>query len=342
VIDVQDVAEVVSREVSEGRSAVVGRVIAMKGFSTLPVDELVAISDDGTQYGELLGVHGAQRLAPVASAILAGGGTELAQVPVEIHGGAIEELGLSCGGRADVLLQPTAAIPDQLWSLLSARAPAALVTRISGPGTGPSSILVDRDGRSWGGVRGSSEDAEALIERARQVLASGRNGMETVEDASGEALIECWVPHPRMVVVGTGEMVTALQAQAGLLGWEVADTNSAEEVEGLLGWAGATGALVVLSHDPHVDVPALTVALSSGTPYVGAMGSRSTQARRVTRLTQNGVSEETIGRIHRPIGLNLGGRRAPEVALAIVAEILASHCGRDAKPLRDTDGPIHG
>ena len=97
----------------------------------------------------------------------------------------------------------------------------------------------------------------------------------------------------------------------------------------------------MISHDPHVDVPALSAGLASGTAYVGAMGSRGTQARRATRMTQNGISEEDIDRIHRPIGLNLGGRRAPEVALAIVAEILACHCGRDGGSLKDTTGPIH-
>ena len=71
------------------------------------------------------------------------------------------------------------------------------------------------------------------------------------------------------------------------------------------------------------------------------MGSRSTQSRRADRLLADGVSPEDLARIHRPIGLDLGGRRAPEVALAIVAEILACHCGRDGGSLKDTTGPIH-
>jgi xanthine dehydrogenase accessory factor len=72
------------------------------------------------------------------------------------------------------------------------------------------------------------------------------------------------------------------------------------------------------------------------------MGSRGTQSRRLTRLAADGVPAEDLDRIHRPIGLNLGGRRACEVALAIAAEVLACHCGRDAQPLRDTTGSIHG
>jgi len=294
------------------------------------------------QHGDLLGRHGADKLAPVAASLLAGGGTELAQVPVEIHGRAVEELGLACGGRAEVLLQPASAIPGELWSLLAARAPVALVTRISGAGSGPWAVVVDRSGERWGELAGPADQAEAVVERARQMVASGRSGVERVGDDAGEALIESWVPSPRVVVVGGGEMIPALRAQAGLLGWEVSDTEMVDEVGGLLDWAGMSGALVVLSHDPHVDVPALGAGLASGTAYVGAMGSRGTQSRRQTRLLQDGVSQADIDRIHRPIGLNLGGRRAAEVALAIVAEILACHCGRDAQPLKLTDGPIHG
>jgi xanthine dehydrogenase accessory factor len=341
VVDVQEVAEAVKDKVANGGTAVVGRVIGLKGFSTLPVDELVAIADDGTQHGNLLGDHGAQRLAPIAAQILADGGTALAEVPVEVHGSAVQELGLACGGRAEVLLQPASGIPSALWKLLTERAPAGLITRISGPDAGPDAVVVDRDGGRWGDVRGPAEATEALVEQARGQLASGRTGAQRIEDSSGVVLIEAWVPSPRLVVVGSGEVVDSLRAQAGLLGWELEATEAADQVDGLLDWAGATGALIVLSHNPHVDVPALSAGLARFTPYVGAMGSRGTQSRRATRLLGNGVSEEAIDTIHRPIGLNLGGRRAPEVALAIVAEVLACHCGRDGRPLKDTSGPIH-
>jgi xanthine dehydrogenase accessory factor len=153
------------------------------------------------------------------------------------------------------------------------------------------------------------------------------------------------VPSPRIVVIGSGDILTAIEAQAELLGWEVRGVDgdgAVEAVDGLLDWAGATGALVVCSHDPHVDSPTLAAGLARNTPYIGAMGSRGTQSRRVERLKAQGIGDDQIERIHRPIGLNLGGRRASEVALAIVAEILACHCGRDGRPLREIDGPIHG
>jgi len=154
-------------------------------------------------------------------------------------------------------------------------------------------------------------------------------------------LIEAWVPAPRLVVVGTGELVTALDAQGQLLGWDCRATAQGKDLAELLDWAGATAALIVLSHDPEIDTPALAVALARGVPYVGALGSRATQSRRLERLAAAGVDATAIDRIHRPIGLDLGGRKASEVALSIAAEILAGHRGRDGRPLRDRQGPIN-
>ena len=173
------------------------------------------------------------------------------------------------------------------------------------------------------------------------MLETGITSTRRVEDQAGVVLIEAWVPAPRMVVVGTGELVAALDAQGGLLGWDCRSTGQGDDLEELLGWAGATAALIVLSHDPHVDTPALTVALQRGVPYVGALGSRATQSRRLERLAAAGVDPAAIDRIHRPIGLDLGGRKASEVALSIAAEILAAHRGRDGRPLRDRTGPIN-
>jgi xanthine dehydrogenase accessory factor len=321
---------------------VVGRVIDVKGFSTLPGDVLVAVDAAGRQYGEVLGRPGAERVQAAAAAMFAGGGApRLETVTVAIHGKEVAEVGLSCGGQAELLLQPAATIPDMLWELLASRAPAALLTRIEGAAAGPAAMVVDRDGRNWGSL-GAGDDA-FLIREAVEALGAGRSSSRRVEDDSGVVLVEAWVPSPRLVVVGSGDMVEALEAQSALLEWDcqAAATPTPADLDEMFDWAGATAALIVLSHDPHIDTPALATGLARGVPYVGAMGSRATQSRRLERLAGAGVEPAALDRIHRPIGLDLGGRRAPEVALAIVAEILACHCGRDARPLRDATGPIN-
>jgi xanthine dehydrogenase accessory factor len=336
----QEVAESVRAEAGRGRSAVIGRVIDVKGFSTLPVDDLVAIWSDGSQNGDLLGRPGAEQLGAAAAEMFGTGADRLRSVGIEIHGKEVEEVGLACGGQAQVLLQPVQAIPPQLWDLLASRAPAALITRIEGPGAGTSAMVVDRTGQSWGQLAGHTP-SQGIRDEAMALLVGGRSAQRRVEEEDGVILIDAWVPSPRLVVVGTGEVVSAIAAQAALLGWETDATNKVEGLGNLLDWAGATAALIVLSHDPHIDAPSLATGLARGISYIGAMGSRSTQSRRADRLLADGVSPEDLARIHRPIGLDLGGRRAPEVALAIAAEILACHCGRDGRPLKDTTGPIH-
>jgi xanthine dehydrogenase accessory factor len=88
----------------------------------------------------------------------------------------------------------------------------------------------------------------------------------------------------------------------------------------------------VLTHDPKFDEPALELALRSPACYVGAIGSRKTQAHRRDRLRAAGFSEAEIGRLHGPIGLPLGGRGPAEIALAILAEITAVRYGRASRP----------
>jgi xanthine dehydrogenase accessory factor len=310
----------------------------VKGFSTLPGDVLVAVDSDGTQYGEVLGRPGAEQLQAAAAAMFAAGASGLETLTIAIHGKEVAEVGLSCGGQAELLLQPVATIPGMFWELLAGRAPAALLTRIQGPGAGPGAMVVDRDGQSWGSL--GSDDAR-LIKEAVGSLAAGRSSTRRVSDDTGVVLLEAWVPSPRLVVVGSGDLVASIRAQGALLGWDCQAADDPGQLDELFEWAGATAALIVLSHDPHVDTPALAAGLARGVPYVGAMGSRATQSRRLERLAAAGVDAASVDRIHRPIGLDLGGRRAPEVALAIAAEILACHCGRDARPLRDATGPIN-
>ena len=332
------VASAVRTAAASGRRALVGRVIELKGFSTLPVDDMVVVDDGGTVHGNLLGRPGAEKMSSAARDLFVGA-PRLGTVPVTIHGPEVEELGLSCGGRADVLLQPASDIPAEFWDAMAQRAPAALVTVIDGPAAGPRALAVAPGGQVWGELETASTST-ALIEEAQRLLAEGRTAARRVETEAGVALIEAWVPTPRLVVVGAGDVVRAIEAQAGLLGWEVRATDSAD-VDELLDWAGGSAAFIVLSHDAEVDVPALTAALARAAPYVGAMGSRGTQSRRLDRLAANGLAEEQLDRIHRPIGLDLGGRGAAEVALSIVAEILACRFGRDGRSLRGKPGPIH-
>jgi xanthine dehydrogenase accessory factor len=100
-------------------------------------------------------------------------------------------------------------------------------------------------------------------------------------------------------------------------------------------------AVVVLTHEERLDVPALNAALASGAFYVGAIGSRRTQEKRRARLLEAGVSEEGLQRISGPAGLDLGADSPAETAVSILAEILAVRAGRAGGRLVERSGSIH-
>lgn len=101
-------------------------------------------------------------------------------------------------------------------------------------------------------------------------------------------------------------------------------------------------AVVVVSHDPKFDLPALQTALASDAWYVGLLGSRRSQAARRDALRALGTSDDELARIHGPIGLDLGGETPAETALSILAQIVASRNGRSGTPLDSMTDAIHG
>jgi xanthine dehydrogenase accessory factor len=100
-------------------------------------------------------------------------------------------------------------------------------------------------------------------------------------------------------------------------------------------------AIVVLSHDPKFDLPALRCALRSDAPYIGLLGSRRAQASRRAALRAEGFDDAAIARIRGPVGLDIGGTTTAETAISILAEIVAQRSGRDGRPLQAREGAIH-
>jgi xanthine dehydrogenase accessory factor len=209
-----------------------------------------------------------------------------------------------------------------------------------------------------------------VIRDARGELAAGTTAVRRYGE-HGEAresvvavFVETFAPPPRMLVFGAVDFTAALTKVAKVLGYRVTVCDArevfatrarfplADEVvvdwpDRLLGRVGggltARDAVCVLTHDAKFDVPALMAALATDVGYVGAMGSRRTHAERIVRLEEAGVDGSSLRRIRAPIGLDIGARTPEETAVSICSEIIAQHTGRhDARPLRDTEGPIHG
>ena len=104
---------------------------------------------------------------------------------------------------------------------------------------------------------------------------------------------------------------------------------------------GARDVVCVMAHDDRFDADLVLAALRSGAGYVGAMGSRRTQDRRIAELVERGVTDDELARLHAPIGLDIGASTPGETAVSVLAEVLASRTGATGLPLTDLAGPIH-
>jgi xanthine dehydrogenase accessory factor len=143
--------------------------------------------------------------------------------------------------------------------------------------------------------------------------------------------------------VGDGPVTDALGSIAAVLDWGTVVARTTAEVAAAL---PASTAVVVTSHHDDLDAPAIGAALAAATAggpaYVAAMGSRRTQARRREWLVAHGVADEQLARLHAPAGLDIGADTPPEIALAVLAELVATLRGvSGAGSLRDRGGPIH-
>ena len=183
---------------------------------------------------------------------------------------------------------------------------------------------------------GELQLAPQQLEQARALLLGGRSA---ALPGSDQLFARAYVPSPRLLIIGAVHIAQALAPMATAAGFEVVviDPRGAfasperfpgvqlsdewpDEALGRLGLDAAT-ALVALSHDPKLDDPALELALPSTLFYIGALGSRRTHEKRLERLRAAGLGELT-GRIHSPIGLDLGGRSPAEIAVSILAEVI--------------------
>lgn len=239
---------------------------------------------------------------------------------------------LTCGGQAEVLLQPLAAIPAAWWELLGDGVGVALVTRLNEAADQATSEV----------VRATDAPGDDAGRRAGELLATRRAGRDALYAQSGLVLVEAFPSAPYVVIGGGGELAEIIERQSLLLGWEAVLVTGPEEAGKVLEARRDAACLVMLSHEESFDVPTLRVALTLEVPYVGALGSRKTTARRREGLLAAGVTEAQLARVHGPIGLDLGARTPAETALAICAEILGVLGERKAAgALRDTDGPIN-
>ncbi len=280
-----------------------------------------------------------------------------------ISGEAALDVGLSCGGKIDVLLDRFHR--DEAWSLLSAsvlaRRPVAAALALAPEALIGRRLSVDTGASRAGGIDAALDDT--ICEQALGLL--DRDEHSSVLElpwrgVQARVFVEAVAPPPRLFIVGATHIGISLCRMAKDVGFEVivvdpratfASSERFPEADSIeCAWPGevlAAAALdrysyvVTLSHDPKFDIPTLQCCLDNDTRYIGALGSRRTHARREKALTAEGYDERQLARISAPIGLDLGGRRPEEIAVAILAEILAVRYGRSAQTLAGRKEAIH-
>ena len=345
-----------------------GRAVVIRTFGSAPrsTGAVLLVSADGRLAGSVSGgcVEG-------AAATEIEQARETGRARVIRYGISDEEawdVGLACGGTIDVLVQPQ--VPNEVTdaarqSLGGAARGAAVITPLPAdspppefgehrPGSGAlpeAPLLIDDEGVVSGAAPDDATLAE-LRDAARDVLLRDRS--KTVEAGGRQWFVEGFPVRPRLVVVGAVEVGRFLVRYARELGYETvvvdgrpafATSERFPDVDRLVvGWPdevadeiglGQNDAVAILTHDPKFDEPAIRESLARGCRYVGAVGSRKTQADRRTRLLEAGVPPDDLARLRGPIGLDLGGREPSETALSIMAEIVATRFGGSGAPMRE-------
>jgi len=235
----------------------------------------------------------------------------------------------------------------ELAACLERRELVVLATVVEGEGQGRQMLIWPR-GETYGDLGSPRLNQRAAL-YAEQIIPDLQSGRKSFRRQAREVdvFFEVYPPPAEIVVIGAVHLAVPLIGFAKILGFRtiVIDPRAAFATEERFEHADLVvnlwpqealkeiqlheaSCLVVLSHDMKIDLPALEAGLRSSCRYLGALGSRKTHAKRVTALIDSGFSKEEIGRIHAPIGLDLGGRMAEEIALAIMAEILAAGYGR--------------
>lgn len=330
----------------EGEQIALATVIATWGSAPRKVGAKMALTPSGKISGSVSGgcVEGAVYESGVET--LKTGQAQLLDFGVADE--TAWDVGLACGGQIKVFVEPISEaglVRLQRW--LEAEESAAIITVVGGQDALiGQKVYVAPDGEQYGTIEGLG--AEKIATLAQQALETGGPMRRTLPAPQGELelFVDALLPSPTLLIVGGAHIAIALASIARTVGYRTILVDprrafgSAERfphVDRLIqAWPDEAlkdltithnTAVATLTHDPKIDDPALIGVLSGPAFYVGALGSTSTHERRRKRLLEAGVAPDLIDRIHAPIGLDINSQTPEEIAVAIMAEIIAARRG---------------
>ena len=332
------------REQARGRGALVTLVQA--DGSSKPEGAHLALANDGRAFGSVtIGGCADGRALAVAAEVVRSGERQSLTVPLGEEDALA--LGLGCAGDIDLLVErvghdehdPITAAMAAAESSLERGVRGVLVTPLDGA---VGRLLVSEDG-ARAGATGSGARDEAAAALAMRALRGG-DASTGVHEAGGDRwLVQLLTPVRIVVIVGATDIAAAICVMVAPLGWislivdprdelltESRFTAATERVAALPAEAvaargdGGNAAVVLVAHDYKVELPVLRVALRGSAAYIGMLGSRKRAAAVRAMLADDGLTEEQLSRLRTPIGLSIGAQGAAEIAVSIVAELVAT------------------
>ena len=350
----------------DGRRVVGATLVERIGSAPLDPGAQMLVDDRGNIEGSVTGGCVEAALVDEAQRVLGGENARIVTYGVSDEEAA--GVGLMCGGTVRVFVhEHDRAALATLDAVATARAdgePVAVATLLEGDRAGATMAILSE---SVVGDLGVTDLLDRGVERdARGQLGEGISRIRRY-GAGGEVMgselavyIQAFSSRPRMVIFGAIDFSAEMAKVAGQIGYRVTICDArapfvnsprfSRAAEVVVDWPdsylesqelGPRDVVLVFTHDEKFDQPALIGALASGAGYVGALGSRQTQAKRVERLRDAGVDEDSIAAIHAPCGLDIGARTPPETVVSILAEVIAVRAGREGESLREASGPIH-
>jgi xanthine dehydrogenase accessory factor len=334
----RDIYPDVARWFEEGQEIALATVIKTWGSSPRTVGAKMAINQTGGITGSVSGgcVEGA--VVTAAMDTLKDGKPQFLHFDVADE--TAWEVGVACGGEVDIFLRKlTPEVMASFRRALDLEDVFSLATLVKAPAEKlGKEIAIFESGDNIGGV---SPEVDSRLETIARDQMEENVPAQFHLDEDLTAFIDVMPPPPTLVIVGGVHIAVALVKIARASGYRVVIVDPRKqfgtqmrfpEADKIIQeWPedafekiklNANTAVAMLTHDPKIDDPGLIAALPSDAFYVGALGSRKTQAARRERLRETGVSPELLSRLHGPIGLDLGGRSPEEIALAVMAEII--------------------
>src|SRR5437773_7687304 len=349
-LETREVLDFLARVRAEGQRAALATVVRVRGSAYRHEGAKLVVAEDGSTAGNVSGGCLEQDVREVALQVIRKGEPELRSYCSSADEIAAWDLGVGCEGQVDVYVEPAAAQPRER-ALLDERRPFVACGVMPGKGE---RLIVTAD-RTEGDL-GSKDLNTRVAAKARELLETGESGIHEI--AARSIFFDVLVPPPQLVVLGAGDDARPLVRFAADVGFRVVVVDrrpgyltrerfpgaaalvesAGDELEAVLPLDAECYA-VVMNHNFADDQAYVRALMKTPVAYVGMLGPRQRTERILRNLAAEGPMDEA--RVYGPVGLDIGTDGAEQVALAVIAEILAVRSGRRARSLRERRAAIH-